>query len=167
MSREAGSLAMVEPVTYVLDHKSRDVRVGTNCEVEGLSFLATITSIHTGKRDRAALIRCAYELQHYLTLAQDVAIEAVQMLCPPDLTGLDHWSLEELVQIVCYRGIGTAETAVVYTTSMGTYKLGDLDLRKRKTRQVWYSEQRLRSHVPTASNRSIELSEPYLYAAIP
>ncbi|MCV4289902.1 MULTISPECIES: hypothetical protein [Pseudomonas] len=152
---------------YALDHKSRDVRVGTNCEVEGPSFLATITSIHTGKRDRAALIRCAYELQHYLTLAQDVAIEAIQMLCPPDLTGRDHWSLEELVQIVCYRGIETDEGAVVYRTSMGTYKLGDLDLRKRKTRQVWYSEQRLRSHFPKASNRVIELSEPYLYAAIP
>ncbi|MDB1112839.1 hypothetical protein PL026_27445, partial [Pseudomonas extremaustralis] len=48
---------------YVLDPKSRDVHVGLHCEVEGICFLATITSIHTGKRDRAALIRCAYELQ--------------------------------------------------------------------------------------------------------
>lgn len=158
---------MVFLVIYVRDHKSRDVRVGMKCEVEGLCFLATITSVRTGKRDRAAVISCAYELQHYLTAAQDVSIEAVQMLCPPDLTGREHWSLEELVQIICYRGIGTDDGAVVYRTSMGTYKLGDLDLRKRKTRQVWYSEQRLRSHLPEASDRVINLNEPYLYAALP
>jgi len=154
-------------VIYVLDHKSRDVRVGLHCEVEGLCFLATITSVHTGKRDRGALIRCAYELQHYLTLAQDVAIEAVQMLCPPSLTGQEHWSLEELVQIICYRGIETDEGAVVYKTSMGTYKLGDLDLRRRKTRQIWYSERRLRAHIPRVSNRVFSLNEPHLYAAVP
>jgi hypothetical protein len=154
-------------VIYVLEHKSSDVRVGIGCEVEGLCFFATITSIHTGQRHRAALIRCAYELQHYLNLAQDVSIEAVQMLCPPDLTGREHWSLEELVQITCYRGVGTDEGAVVYKTSMGTYKLGDLDLRKRKTRQVWYSERRLLSHTPQASGRILDLNEPYLYATVP
>lgn len=152
---------------YVLDPKSRDVRAGLHCEIEGLCFLATITSIHTGKRDRAALIRCAYELQHYLLLAKDVAIEAVQMVCPPSLTGGENWSLEDLIQIVCYRGIGTDEGAVVYRTSMGTYKFGDLDLRKKKTRQIWYSQQRLRSHIPQASDRALDLNEPYLYAAVP
>lgn len=152
---------------YVLDPKSRDVRIGLHCEVEGLCFLATITSIHTGKRDRAALIRCAYELRHYVSVAKDVTIEAVQMVCPPSLTGGKHWSLEDLIQIVCYRGIGTDEGAIVYRTSMGTYKFGDLDLRKRKTRQVWYSERHLRSHIPQPSNRALNLNEPYLYAAVP
>ncbi|WP_447649148.1 hypothetical protein [Pseudomonas abietaniphila] len=152
---------------YVLDQKTQDVNTGLNSEVEGPCFLATITSIHTGKRDRAALIRCAYELQHYLSFAKDVAIEAVQMLCPPSLTGGEHWRLEDLIQIVCYRGIGTDEGAIVYRTALGTYKLGDLDLRKRKTRQVWYSEQRLRSHIPQPSDRVLNLNEPYLYAAVP
>jgi hypothetical protein len=153
-------------VIYVLDHKSRDVRVGLHCEIEGLCFLATITSIHTGKRDRAALVRCAYELQHYLAHAQDVSIMAVQMLCPPNLTGRDAWSLEELDQIICYQGIETDEGAVIYKTSMGTYKFGDLDLRRRKTRQVWYSEQRLNAHVPRFSERVFDSDEPHLYAAV-
>ncbi len=89
------------------------------------------------------------------------------MLCPPSLTGQEHWSLEELVQIICYRGIETDEGAVVYKTSMGTYKLGDLDLRRRKTRQIWYSERRLRAHIPRVSNRVFSLNEPHLYAAVP
>lgn len=56
---------------------------------------------------------------------------------------------------------------MIYEASMGTYKLGDLDSWKRKTRQIWYSEQRLRAHIPRVSNRVIDPNEPYLYAAVP
>lgn len=65
-----------------------------------------------------------------------------------------------------YRGIGTDEGALIYKTSKGTYKLRDLDRRMRVTRQVWYSEQRLRAHTPRLSNRALDLNEPYLYAAV-
>ena len=73
-------------------------------EALGPCFLATITSIHTGKRNRAAIIRRAFELQYYLRVANDVVIEGLQMLCPPTVTGRDLWSLEELVQIVFLGG---------------------------------------------------------------
>lgn len=89
------------------------------------------------------------------------------MLCPPDLTGRDFWSLEDLVQIVCFRGIETGDSAVVYRTSKGTYKLGELDLRRKKTRHVWYSENRLRAHTPRVSNRIVDISELDLYAPVP
>lgn len=153
-------------VIYVLDPARRSVETRSHCEVEGLCFLATITSIHTGKRDRAAIVRCAYELQSYLNFAKGVVIEGVQMLCPPDLTGRPAWSLETLVQIVCFRGVETEDSAVVYETSMGTYKLGDLDLRRRKTRHVWYSERHLRAHSPRASNETVDISEPQFYGSM-
>ena len=50
---------------------------------------------------------------------------------------------------------------------MGTYKLGELDLRRKKTRQVWYSEHRLRAHSPQFSTRVVNKGELYLYAAVP
>jgi hypothetical protein len=154
-------------VIYVLDPAKRATLASSRCEVEGPCFLATITSIDTGKRNRAAIVRCAYELLHYLNLAKDVEIEGIQMLCPPDLTGRNVWSLEDLVQIVCFRGIETDDSAVVYRTSMGTYKLGELDLRRKKTRQVWYSEHRLSAHAPQFSTRVVNKDELYLYAAVP
>nr|WP_234407615.1 hypothetical protein [Pseudomonas bohemica] len=130
-----------------------------------MCFLATITSIHTGKQDRAAIVRCAYELQSYLNFAKGVGIEGVQMLCPPDLTGRPAWSLETLVRIVCFRGVETEESAVVYETSMGTYKLGELDLRRKKTRQVWYSERHLRAHTPHVPDHAVDISELHFYGS--
>jgi hypothetical protein len=155
-------------VIYVLDPARRSVETRSHCELEGLCFLATITSIHTGKRDRAAILRCAYELQSYLNFAKGVVIEGVQMLCPPDLTGRRSWSLETLVQIVCFRGVDTEDSAVVYETSVGTYKLGELDLRRKKTRHVWYSERHLRAHSPRASNHThtVDTSEPQFYGSM-
>ena len=151
---------------YTLDPASREVHTMKQCEVEGLCFLATITSIHTGKRNRAVIIRCAYELNYFLHAATDVEVEGVQMLCPPTVTGRDLWSLEELLQIVFFRGVETEESAVVYRTSIGTYKLGNLDLRRKKTQRVWYSEQRLRSYTPQTSNPIWDMSKPVLYASV-
>lgn len=133
--------------------------------MEGFSFLITITSIQSGRRNRAAIVRCAYELQRYVNDAEDVVIENVQMLCPPSITRRNIWSLEDLVQVVCFKGNENGETAVVYTTSMGTYKLGDLDLRRKKTCHVWYSERRLRAHIPQVSSRLQNQDEVYSYGA--
>ncbi|GAB0081051.1 hypothetical protein ALO43_101301 [Pseudomonas tremae] len=150
---------------YVLDPVTKDVDARSHCEVEGLCFLATITCIQTGKRDRAAIVRCAYELQAYLLNAEDVVIEGVQMLCPPALTGRSVWSLEELVEIIFFNGVDIDESAVIYRTSGGTYKLGDLDLRRKKTSRAWFSEAQVRSRLPRTSDRAIELSEQRLYSA--
>jgi hypothetical protein len=154
-------------VIYVLDPRSRAVHARSHCEVEGFCFLLTITSIQTGKRDRAAIVRCAYELQHYLNFAEDVLIEGVQMLCPPRVNGRQFWSLEDIIQIVCFRGAEADESAVVYKTASGTYKLGALDLRRKKTRHVWYSEDRLHAQAPQVSNRVLNESELFLYANVP
>ncbi len=153
-------------VIYVFDPARSSVEANSHCEVEGLCFLATITSIHTGKRDRAAIVRRAYELQRYLNFAAGVTVEGVQILCPPELTGRSGWSLETLVKIVCFRGIDTEASAVVYETPMGTYKLGELDLRRNKTRQVWYSERHLRAHSPCVSNQTFNVNEPQLYGSM-
>ena len=122
--RQSTSLATEQLVIYTLDPASREVHTMKQCEVEGLCFLATITSIHTGKRNRAVIIRCAYELNYFLHAATDVEVEGVQMLCPPTVTGRDLWSLEELLQIVFFRGVETEESAVVYRTSIGTAVAG-------------------------------------------
>ncbi len=88
------------------------------------------------------------------------------MLCPPTVTGRDRWSLEELVQIVFFEGLETDESAVVYRTSMGTYKLGDLDLRRKKKQRIWYSKGHLSSHTPQPSHRLLNMSAPHLYASV-
>ena len=150
---------MLDPLTKLVDARS-------HCEVEGLCFLITITSTRTGERDRAAIVRCAYELRAYLIKAEGVVIEGVQMLCPPAVTGRSIWSLEELVEVVFFNGVDTHDSAVVYRTSAGTYKLGDLDLRRKKTSRVWYSEAQVRSHVPRAANRLPDAGKQYLYSAI-
>jgi hypothetical protein len=120
--------------------------------------------MRTGKRDRAAVINCAYELQHYLHCAEDVVIEGLQMLCPPTVNGGNAWSLEDLVQITFFEGVETGETAVVYRTLQSVYKLGSLDLRKKKTRRIWYSERRLRAHTPRTASRNVETSGNGFYA---
>lgn len=150
----------------MLDSEGRAVNARSHCEVEGPCFLATITSIRTGARDRAAMINCAYELQYFLDCAEDVVIEGLQMLCPPTVNGRGVWSLEDLVQIVFFQGVETNESAVVYRTLQGTYKLGDLDLRRKKTRHVWFSERRLSSHIPRVSDRVLDLGGQQLYAPL-
>ncbi|GAB0079702.1 hypothetical protein ALO99_02764 [Pseudomonas coronafaciens pv. porri] len=87
------------------------------------------------------------------------------MLCPPALTGRSVWSLEELVEIIFFNGVDIDESAVIYRTSGGTYKLGDLDLRRKKTSRAWFSEAQVRSRLPRTSDRAIELSEQRLYSA--
>lgn len=161
------SFATEQLVIYVLDPRSRAVHARSHCEVEGFCFLITITSIQSGKRDRAAIVRCAYELQHYLSCAKDVLVEGVQMLCPPSVNGRELWSLEDVIRIDCFRGVESDESAVVYKTATGTYKLGELDLRRKKTRQVWYSEHRLHTRTPQVSNRVLNEGGLYLYAAVP
>lgn len=88
------------------------------------------------------------------------------MLCPPAVTGRSTWSLEDLVEIVFFNGVDTDNSAVVYRTSVGTYKLGDLDLRRKKTSRAWFSESQVRSHLPRVANRVPDAGEPYLYSAI-
>lgn len=136
----------------MFDPACREVRTSTHCEVEGPSFLATITSVKSGKRDRAAMIRCAYELRHYLLVAKDVTIEHIQMMCPPSLNGKNHWTLEDLEKIVVFRGVERSQSAVIYQTSVATYKLGDLDLRRKKKSQVLYADDHRKTHVPQLSN---------------
>lgn len=131
-----------------------------------MGFLVTITPAQTGTCDRAAMINCAYELKHYMSAATDVTIDHVQMLCPPTLSRSGSWSLEDLVDIVCFQGIESEESAVVYRTSRGIYKLGELDLRKKKTRQTWYSKKRLTDHSLRASDNPPESEGPHMYAPL-
>lgn len=131
-----------------------------------MSFLITITSVLTGMCDRAAMVGCAYELQLYMSTASDVEISRVQVLCPPNLTRSGKWSLEDLDQIICFQGIGTEESAVVYRTSGGTYKMGELDLRKRKTSQVWFSKKRLENHRPRVSESIPKSAGHQMYAPL-
>lgn len=116
--------------------------------------------------DRAAMVSCAYELQYYVNVAADVEISDVQMLCPPGLTRSRQWSLEDLVQITCFRGVETQESAVVYRTSRSTYKMGELDLRKKKTSQVWFSKKRLEGHQARTSESAPEPADHQMYAPL-
>lgn len=150
---------------YVLDPEGRAVNARSHCEVEGPCFLATITSIQTGKRDRAAMINCAYELQYYLHCAEGVVIEALQMLCPPTVNGGDAWSLEDLVQIVFLKALNRMKPlwfieprTVSISSEIWTFA--------EKSRRVWYSKLLLRSHIPRISNRVPGLSGQQLYAPL-
>jgi len=153
-------------VIYVLDPANRTVRASTHCEIDGPCFFATLTYLRTGAHDRAAIIECAYELRYYLQVAEDVVVEQIQMLCPPALTGRCGWSLEKLVSIVFFQGIEIDQTAVVYQTSAGTYKLGELDLRRKKTSERWFSQGQLLSLEPQLSDRDIGLKGHQLYAPL-
>lgn len=157
---------MVSQLIYVLDPTEQKVFTRSHCELEGIGFLLTITSAQTGKSDRAAMVSCAYELQHYMTAASDVEISHVQMLCPPALTRSDRWSLVDLDQITCYQGVTTEETAVVYRTAQGVYKIGALDLRLKKTTKVWFSKKRLANHRPRISESHRTASAPRMYAPL-
>jgi len=137
-------------VIFVFDPVHRDVRTSTYCEIEGLCFILTITCMQTGQ-ERAAVVECAYELRHYLLTAKNVSIKYIQLMAPPSVSGHGHWVLEELERIVFYNGVGTNQSAVVYQTSNTTYKLGDLDLRKKKTTRVLYSTRFFHIHDPEAT----------------
>lgn len=112
------------------------------------------------------MVSCAYELQHYLTIATDVEVSEVQMLCPPALSRSGHWSLEKLVQITCFQGVEPQESAVLYRTSQGFYKIGELDLRKKKTSRVWFSKKRLEDLRPRISERANESSGDQMYSPL-
>ena len=157
---------MVQQLIYILDQAGRTVSIRTHCELEGMGFLVTITSAQSGMRDRAAMVSCAYELQHYLNIAADVEISGVQMLCPPTLSRSGQWTLDDLIQITCFEGVGTEESAVVYRTSQGVYKIGELDLRKKKTSRVWFSQKRLESHRPLISEAPPEPDAHRMYAPL-
>lgn len=128
----------------------------------------TITSLKTGKRDRAAIVECAYELRHYLVVAEDVKVEQVHMLCPPALTGKIGWTLEHLLDIVFHQGTEINDTAVVYRTTVRSYKLGELDLRRKKKSRRWYSEahnQTTTTPSPT-KDKEVEVEVHQLYAPL-
>lgn len=157
---------MVYQLIYVLDPAERTVFTRTHCEIEGIGFLITITSTQTGLGDRAALVSCAYELQHYMTIAADVEISRVQMLCPPALNRSGSWSLVDLDQITCFKGLSIQETAVVYRTDQGVFKIGDLDLRRKKTSYVWFSRKRLEKHQPRILESASTPADVGMYAPL-
>ncbi len=151
---------------FLFDPKQKEVRTWTHCEIEGPCFIATITSMRTGQRNRAAMVECAYELRHFLLTAKDVAVRHVHMMCPPSISGRSAWTMEELESIIAFNGVDVDQSAVVYRTSVASYKLGDLDLRKKKHSRVLYSACHLDRHHPTDSESPYEKSEPQLLATL-
>lgn len=131
-----------------------------------MGFLLAISSTQPGMRDRAAIVSCAYELQYYMTIAEDIEINAVQMLCPPTLSVSGEWTLEDMEQITCFQGVETQASAVVYRTSQGTYKIGELDLRKKKTSRVWFSKKHLAAHHPRISGHATKPRDHEMYAPL-
>lgn len=150
----------------LFDPKLKEVRTWTHCEIEGLCFIATITSMRTGQRNRAAVVECAYELRHYLLTAKNVVVNHVHMMCPPSLSGRSAWALEELESIVAFTGVNTDQSAVLYRTSVASYKLGDLDLRKKKHSRVLFSARQLEQHSPQTPDASDDGMYPQMLAPI-
>lgn len=150
---------------FLFDPKQKEVRTWTHCEIEGLCFIATITSMRTGQRNRAAVVECAFELRHYLLTAKDVVVRHVHMMCPPSITGRSAWAMEELESIVAFNGVDVDESAVLYRTSVASYKLGDLDLRKKKHSRVLYSARYLERYSPEASDEPYEDNYPQMLAS--
>lgn len=70
------------------------------------------------------------------------------------------------MQITCFQGVETQETAVVYRTSQGVYKIGEVDLRKKKTSRVWFSKKRLADHRPRISEPIHESAGYQMYAPL-
>lgn len=122
--------------------------------------------MHTGLKNRAAIVECAYELLHYLQVAKDVEIQHVQMMCPPSISGQSHWILEELDSVIVHSGVDTRESAVVYRTKSGSYKLGDLDLRKRKASRKLYTRKRFLDHQGEKSDVKAPENDIKLYSAL-
>lgn len=150
----------------VFDPAYQDVRTWGHGEIEGPCFLATITSMHTGQRNRAAIIECAYTLQYYLLAVTDVTVEHVHMMCPPSISGRSQWALEELRTITMFRGLATGESAVVYRTSEASYKIGELDLRRKKEARVLYSQKSLGRHSPEISPSWMRGVDLQLYGSL-
>lgn len=151
---------------FFFDPVPRVARALTHCEIEGLCFFITIRCMHTGEQNRVAVVECAYELRHYLNVAKDVEIQQVQMMCPPSISGQHQWALEELESIVVHSGIDTEESAAVYKTEVGAYKVGELDLRKRKKTRVLYSKRHLLNHIAERSQTRSAASQPDLYSTL-
>lgn len=155
----------VEPVLiYLSESHTRTVRTGSYCEIEGMCFWVTLRSPLNGESERAAVVEDAYELNVFLSQAAGVEVAQVQMLCPPSISGRPHWSLEELRKIVIHRGLESSQSAVVYETAVATYRLGDLDLRRRKRSHVLYSARNLKARITTAAPPLKSAEEPQLYA---
>jgi hypothetical protein len=138
----------------------------THAEIEGPCFIATITSMRTGQRNRAAVIECAYELHYYLSVVDDVEVKHVQMMCPPSISGRSHWVLEELESIIMFRGVVSGENAVVYRTNVASYKVGDLDLRRKKEARVLYNIKTLKNCKNQYINNEAKDSDLRLYGAL-
>jgi hypothetical protein len=153
-------------VIFLFDPKHNEVRTWTHCEIEGLCFIAIITSMRTGQRNRAAMVECAYELRHYLLTAKDIVVRHVHMMCPPSISGRNTWAMEELESIIAFNGVNVDESAIVYRTSVATYKLGDLDLRKKKQSRVLYSTRLLTQHCPEFSDAPSEDTYPQMLTPV-
>jgi len=153
-------------VIFLFDPKQKEVRTWTHCEIEGLCFIATITSIRTGQQNRAAMVECAYELRHYLSTAKDIVVRHVHMMCPPSISGRSAWALEELESIVAFTGVDSGQSAVLYRTSIASYKLGDLDLRRKKHSRVLFSTRHLKQHFPEASDTPRDERHPQMFAPL-
>lgn len=151
---------------FLFDRKHSEVRTWTHCEIEGLCFLITITSMRTGQRNRAAVVECAYELRHYLLTAKDVQVRHVHMMCPPSISGRSAWAMEELESIVAYTGADIDQSAILYRTSAACYKLGDLDLRKKKHSRVLFTTRQLEQHSPEISDVPHQDTYPQMLAPI-
>ncbi|MCD5972022.1 hypothetical protein [Pseudomonas quasicaspiana] len=149
---------------FVFDPVQGAVRTWTHGEIEGPCFIATITCMQTGQQNRAAVIECAYELHHYLSVVNDVEVKHVHMLCPPSVSGRSQWALEELLSIIMFRGTMTGEHAVVYRTAVSSYKIGELDMRRKKETRILYSQETLRRYIPQKSAAK-NWTEPELYGA--
>lgn len=153
-------------VIFLFDREQKEVRTWTHCEIEGLCFIATITSMKTGQQNRAAVVECAYDLRHYLLTAEDVVVRHVHMMCPPSISGRSAWALEELESIVVFTGVDVDQSAVLYRTSVASYKLGELDLRKRKRSRILFSARHLEQYLPKASDTLSANTYPQMLAPL-
>lgn len=132
----------------VYDPIEKKVRTWSHAEIEGPCFIATITSLKTGETNRAALLRCAYSLHEYLLMVKGVEIKHIHMMCPPSLSGKNHWIMEELLSVTSYTGLESLEGSVVYRTKETVYKIGEFDLRQKKQSRILYSLEHLQEHNP-------------------
>ena len=127
----------------VYDPIEKEVRTWSHAEIDGPCFVATITSLHTGETNRAALLRCIYTLRHYLITVKGVEIEHIHMMCPPSISGKSYWIMEELLSVTSYDGLVTPESSIVYRTKESVYRIGEFDRRKKKKSRILYSSQHL------------------------
>lgn len=72
--------------------------------------------------------------------------------------------MEELESIVVFKGIDVDESAVLYRISIASYKLGALDLRKKKHSRVLYSARHLERYTHLALDAPYEDIYPQMLA---